>query len=143
MKKHYQKLPADEGDEALSGPSFSRGWIRVRQPLLHPWELWQFLRMWLTLKRELDRSPGLIAFEYRLRFRPFMIGMHVVWRSHADEMRFYTESSHKVVSQWSFRSQLTPALRLEHFVRDKKRRLVRLGGFRVYEKDTDLPDEIH
>jgi hypothetical protein len=143
LKKVYQKLPADAWVPAPSGPSFSRGWIRIRRPLRHPWEVFRFLRMWLKLKRELDRSPGLITFEYRVRLHPLMIGMHVVWRSHEDEMRFYKDSSHKVISTWSFMSPLTPAIRLEHFLRDEQRRLVRLGGFYVYEEETDLLEEIH
>src|SRR5262249_1832444 len=109
----------------------------------HPGEVLRFLRMWLRLKRELDQSPGLIGFEYRVRLRPLMIGMHVVWRSHDDEMRFYKDSSHKAISSWSFKSLLTPALRLEHFLRDEESRLVRLGGFYVYETETDLPEEVH
>jgi hypothetical protein len=142
-KKHYRKLQAHAGDLPGAGPSFSRGWIRIRRPLRHPWELFRFLRMWLKLKRELDRSPGLIAFEYRVRLHPLMIGMHIVWRSHEEEMRFYKDSSHKDISTWSLRSPLTPALRLEHFLRDEQCRLVRLGGFYVYETENDLPEEIH
>jgi len=144
LKKHYQKFqPAAGVSPAAAGPSFSRGWIRIRHALRHPWEVFRFLRMWLRLKRELDRSPGLIAFEYRVRLRPLTIGMHVVWRSHEDEMRFYKDSSHKVMSNWALGSPLTPALRLEHFFRDEQSRLIRLGGFYVYEKETDLPEEIH
>jgi hypothetical protein len=143
LKERYQKLPADDCVTVPPGPSFSRGWIRIRRPLRHLWEVLRFFRMWLALKRELDRSSGLIAFEYRLRLRPAMIGMHVVWRSHEDEMRFYRDSSHKVISSWSFKSPLTPALRLEHFFRDEQKRLVRLGGFYVYEQASDLPEEIH
>jgi hypothetical protein len=142
-KKYYEKFQADTGVSPAAGPSFSRGWIRIRHPLRHAWEVLRFLRMWVQLKRELDRSPGLIAFEYRVRLYPLMIGMHVVWRSHEDEMRFYKDSSHKVISNWSFRSPLTPALRLEHFLRDEQSRLLRLGGFYVYETKTDLPEEIH
>jgi hypothetical protein len=142
-KKHYQKFQPDAGAGQAAGPSFSRGWIRIRLALRHLWEVFRFLRMWLRLKRELDRSPGLIAFEYRVRLHPLMVGMHVVWRSHEDEMRFYKDSSHQVISTWSLRSPLTPALRLEHFRRDEQRRLVRLGGFYVYETETDLPEEIH
>ena len=142
-KKHYQKFQPDAGVSPAAGPSFSRGWIRFRHALRYPWEVFRFLRMWLKLKRELDRSAGLIAFEYRVRLRPLTIGMHVVWRSHEDEMRFYKDSSHKVMSNWSLGSPLTPALRLEHFFRDEQNRLVRLGGFYVYEKETDLPEEIH
>jgi hypothetical protein len=141
--KHYQKFQPDAGAPPAAGPSFSRGWIRIRDVLRHPWQLIRFLRMWLRLKRELDRSPGLIAFEYRVRLRPLMIGMHIVWRSHEDEMRFYKDSSHKMISNWSLKSPLTPALRLEHFFRDDQNRLLRLGGFYVYEKETDLPEEIH
>jgi hypothetical protein len=99
--------------------------------------------MWRQLKRELDRSPGLIAFEYRVRLRPLMLGMHVVWQSHDDEMRFYRDSSHRTISNWSFKSPLTPALRLEHFLRIEPNRRARLGGFYLYEQESDLPEEIH
>jgi hypothetical protein len=142
-KKHYEKLLADDSTSMPAGPSFSRGWIRFRQPWRYPFEVMRFLRMWLRLKRELDRSPGLIAFEYRVRLQPLMLGMHVVWQSHADEMRFYRESSHRAISNWSMKSLLTPALRLEHFVRLEASRRVRLGGFYVYENEGDLPEEIH
>jgi heme-degrading monooxygenase HmoA len=143
LKKHFQEFPADDCGPVPAGPTFSRGWIRFRRPVRHPWEVLQFLWMWRKLKRELDRSPGLISFEYRVRLRPLMIGMHVVWRSREDEMHFYHKSSHKKISSWALESPLTPALRLEHFVRDQERRLVRLGGFYVYETETDLSEEIH
>jgi hypothetical protein len=142
-KKHFEKLPADDSASAPAGPSFSRGWIRFRRPWRYPFEVLRFLRMWLRLKRELDRSPGLIAFEYRVRLKPLMYGKHVVWQSHADEMRFYRESSHRAISNWSLRSPLTPALRLEHFLRLEANRRLRLGGFYVYENESDLPEEIH
>jgi hypothetical protein len=99
--------------------------------------------MWRRLKRELDRSPGLIAFEYRVRLSPFMLGMHAVWQSHEDEMRFYRDSSHRALSSWSFKSPITPALRLEHFLRIEPNRRARLGGFYLYEQESDLPEEVH
>jgi hypothetical protein len=99
--------------------------------------------MWLKLKRELDRSPGLLAFEYRVRLRPLMFGMHVVWRSHEDEMRFYRDSSHRAISAWSFKSPLTPALRLEHFLSIEPNQRARLGGFYLFEEESDLLEEIH
>jgi hypothetical protein len=72
-----------------------------------------------------------------------MFGMHIVWHSHEDEMRFYKDSSHQAISRWSLKSPLTPALRLEHFLRDEQRRLVRLGGFYVFENEGDLPEVIY
>jgi hypothetical protein len=143
LTKHYQQFQADGDVPAAAGPSFSRGWIRFRHPLSYLREVIRFMRLWRKLKRELDRAPGLIAFEYRVRLRPLMIGMHIVWRSHEDEMEFYRCSSHKMISKWAIRSPLTPALRLEHFLRDEQRRLVRIGGFYLYEVETDLPEEVH
>jgi hypothetical protein len=143
LKKHYQQFHADGAVPPTAGPSFSRSWFRFRHPLRYPSEVLRFLRMWRKLKRELDRAPGLIAFEYRVRFRPLMIGFHIVWRTHEDEMHFYKSSSHKMISKWSLGSPLARAQRLEHFLRDDQRRLVRIGGFYLYEADADLPEEIH
>ncbi len=99
------------------------------------------MRGWRRLKREMDRTEGLRAFEYRINLRPLMIGMHIVWRSHEDELRFYKNSSHLELSRWSMRSPLTSALILEHFTRDEGKALVRLGGFYVYEREDDLPQD--
>jgi hypothetical protein len=140
--RQYRRLPADDPPppDAEGAPSFSRGWIRLRSPWRHPLELIRFLRLWRRLKRELDAAPGLRSFEYRLRLRPLMVGMHVVWDCHRDELRFAESSIHAAVASWSARSPLTPALRLEHFAASGDR-LVRLGGFWLFEHEADLPSD--
>ncbi len=102
----------------------------------HPQLTRDLILLWFELARQ-----GLRAFEYRINLRPLMIGMHIVWRSHEDELRFYKNSSHLELSRWSMRSPLTSALILEHFTRDEGKALVRLGGFYVYEREDDLPQD--
>jgi hypothetical protein len=140
--RQYRRLPADDPapPDAAEAPSFSRGWIRIRSPWLHPLELIRFLRLWRRLKRELDAAPGLRSFEYRLRLSPLMVGMHVVWTCRRDELRFTASSCHDTVASWSAHSPLTPALRLEHFAAAGDR-VVRLGGFWLFEHETDLPSD--
>jgi hypothetical protein len=139
--RHFERLPADRPLGDWEGPSFSRGWIRIRAPWRHPVEVARFASLWRRLKWELDRAPGLVSFEYRVILRPLMVGMHIAWRDARDEHHFIESSSHGAVAAWSRRSPLTPALRLEHFAVDAERRLIRLGGFLLYERPEDLPSD--
>jgi hypothetical protein len=138
--RQYRMLPDDEPSTpgASEAPSFSRSWIRVRSAWRHPVEVFRLVRLWRGLKRQLDAASGLRSFEYRLRLRPFMIGMHVVWDRHRDEIRFAETSAHGAVASWAKRSSLIPAFRFEHFALDGDR-IVRLGGFWLFEDEGDIP----
>jgi hypothetical protein len=138
--RRYRSLPDDGPNTpgASEAPSFSRSWIRVRSAWRHPVEVFRLVRLWRGLKRQLDAAPGLRSFEYRLRLRPFMIGMHVVWDRRRDEIRFAETSDHDEVASWAKRSRLIPAFRFEHFALDGDR-IVRLGGFWLFEDERDIP----
>ena len=138
-RKRYVPIQPDLEAASWKGPVVSRGWLRARHPWRHPVAVASLLLQWLRLKRELDRAPGLLLFEYRFRFNILLFGMHVCWRRKEDEGAFYQASSHKTIADWAMHSRLLPAVKLEHLALDSTNRIIRLGGFYACESETDLP----
>lgn len=137
--KRYVPLPPDPEAASWKGPVVSRGWLCAKNPWLHPFAVISLFLQWLKLKRDLDRSAGLLLFEYRIRLEALLFGMHVCWRNKEAEEAFYKSSSHKTLAEWAMRSKLLPALKLEHLAMDASRRIIRLGGFYACESEADLP----
>lgn len=137
--KRYISIPPDPEAVSWKGPVVSRGWLVGRSPLLHPVASIHLLLKWIRLKRELNRAPGLLSFEYRLRFDAYLFGMYVCWRSKEDEMEFYRTSSHRDIAEWAMKARLIPALKLEHLALDANQRLIALGGFYACEREEVMP----
>ena len=138
MKKSYRHLASEEIPLNSEGTFISIGWIRTKQPLLHPIESLRFYRLWRRLKRELDAAPGLTSFEYRLTFRPMRIGMEVSWSDQEAEKVFYRKSTHPAISKWAMQSVLTPAMRLDHLFKDHNGRVYLRGGFSAFEPGHEI-----
>lgn len=138
-RKRYVPIPPDPEAASWNGPVVSRGWLCARDPWRHPIAVVSLFLQWLRLKRQLDKAPGLLLFEYRFRFDCLLFGMHICWRSKEDERVFYKTSSHQTIADWAMRARLLPAVKLEHLALDSTSRIIRLGGFYACEQEGDLP----
>jgi len=139
--KRMTRLPASEGAEEWSGPVLIRGWLRARDPLIHPVACVKLVRKWSRLKRDVDRGAGFLSFEYWQRLDQLVFGMHVGWRSHAELLSFYQTPSHKDIAAFAMRSALVRAMKLETLAIDDRSRVIRLGGFTIQADQSDLPSD--
>ena len=71
-----------------------------------------------------------------------LFGMHVAWRSQADEQRFYERSAaHRDIAQWAMASRMIPAVKLDHLALDTSGRVIRLGGFYACAHGVNVPTD--
>ena len=139
--KRMKRLPASEGAEEWSGPVLIRGWLRAREPLMHPVACVKLIRKWARLKRDVDRGAGFLSFEYWQRLDQLVFGMHVGWSSNAELLSFYQTPSHKDIAAFAMRSALVRAMKLETLAIDERSRVIRLGGFTIQTDEGDLPND--
>jgi hypothetical protein len=136
-----KRIPAGPGAEQWSGPVLVRGWLRVREPWKRPLAVVKLYRKWLRLKRDVDRGPGFLSFEYWQRFELLLFGMHVGWSSQASLLDFYQTPSHRDIAGFATRSRLVRAMKLETIAVDANGTVLRLGGFVISAEPSDVPDE--
>ncbi len=135
------RIPAGPDAESWRGPVLIRGWLRVRDPWLHPIAAMKLIKKWSRLKKDVDRGPGFLSFEYWQRLESFVFGMHVGWRSNAELLAFYRTPSHHDISVFAMATPLVRAMKLETLALGHEGRVIRLGGFYICSDDSDLPSD--
>jgi heme-degrading monooxygenase HmoA len=139
--KRMTRLPVGSGAATWTGPVLIRGWLRVRQPWLHPIAVAKLARKWSRLKRDVDRGKGFLSFEYWQRLDALVFGMHVGWSSNAELQAFYRTKSHRDIAAFATASPLVRAMKLETMALGAEDKIIRLGGFFICTDESDLPNE--
>jgi heme-degrading monooxygenase HmoA len=139
--KRMVRLPPTSGSTAWTGPVLIRGWLRVRHPWRHPIAAVQLTLKWRRVRRALDGAPGFLSFEYWQRLESLLFGMHVAWATHEDSDKFDRHPSHVDIARWAMKSRLICAMKLETLAVDGDGRIIRLGGFHISERESDLPGD--
>lgn len=139
--KRLTRLPAGPGAEHWTGPVLVRGWLRVREPWLHPVAALTLVRKWMRLKKDVDRGDGFLSFEYWQRLNALVFGMHVGWSSHAELQIFYRTPSHRDIAAYATASPLVRAMKLETLAIDAEGHIIHLGGFFICADESDLPND--
>lgn len=135
------RLPAGTGAENWTGPVLIRGWLRVRDPWLHPIAVAKLIGKWSRLKKDVDRGEGFLSFEYWQRLESLVFGMHVGWSSNAELLAFYRTPSHRDIAAFAMATPLVRAMKLETMAIDAEGGLIHLGGFYICADDSDLPSD--
>lgn len=141
-RKRMTRLPAAPEAEQWTGPVLVRGWLRLREPWRHPIAAMRLLGIWRRLRRDVERGPGFVSFEYWLRWEHLLFGMHVGWNSHRELLDFYRTPSHHDAAAFSMRSPFVRGMKFRTLGLDGDR-IVQLGGFVIVADESDLaPDSL-
>lgn len=139
--KHMVRIPPDRAGEEWTGAVMVRGWLRVREPWLHPFAVLTLIRKWMRVKRDVDRANGFLSFEYWQRLESLVFGMHVGWSSREGLDRFYEYQSHRDIAKWATASPLIRAMKLETLAMRDNGGIAHLGGFYICTEEGDLPSD--
>jgi len=137
-KRMFRIPPAPEG-EGWTGPVLVRGWLRLRRPWMHSVATLRLALKWRRVRKDLDRATGFVSFEYWQRLEVLVLGMHVGWTTYEDSGRFRDVPSHVDIARWATASQLVCAMKLETLALTTDGQLIRLGGFYICERESDIP----
>lgn len=140
-KKRMVRFPGAPEGEGWTGPVLVRGWLRLRRPWVHPVAAMTLALKWRRVRSDLDRATGFLSFEYWQRLDVLVFGMHVGWTTYEDSGRFSGYPSHLDIASWATASRLICAMKLETLALDTDGRLIRLGGFYICERESDVPPE--
>ena len=133
------RIPPGPESMSWTGPVLIRGWLRLHQPWRRPLAALTLALKWRRVRRDLAHAAGFASFEYWQRLDTLVLGMHIGWETYDDSVRFADVPSHVDIARWATASRLVCAMKLETIALSIDGRLIRLGGFHIAERESDLP----
>jgi hypothetical protein len=139
--KRFVRIPAAPEGAGWTGPVLIRGWLRLRRPWTHPLATLLLALKWRRVRRDVARAPGFVSFESWQRLEALVLGMHVGWTTYEKSGRFSDVPSHVDIARWATASRLVCAMKLETLALTTDGQLIRLDGFYICERESDIPPD--